>query len=176
VLPALQLSNLNEIAASVVDHGDLGCRNVGWRHCELGATRFHAFVIGLEIVSEEHGRGLALLEDGLLVCLGRRVVVERKLQLCAVRVLWRGDREPAIWPLAEVSLLYEAEYIGVEAESLPWSSTKMVVTLIFIDALLLVRFGGIAAFYLSTGPLLPARLTSAKKAPEQMALPHQQSC
>ena len=62
--------------------------HVRWRHGELGAARFHALVIGLHVVGEEHGRGLALLEHRLLVGLGRRVVVERQLQLRAVRVLW----------------------------------------------------------------------------------------
>jgi hypothetical protein len=41
--------------------------------------------IGLHVVGEEHGRGLALLEHRLLIGLGRRVVVERELQLRAVR-------------------------------------------------------------------------------------------
>jgi hypothetical protein len=42
---------------------------------------------GLHIVGEEHGRGLVLLEQRLLVDLGRRVVVQRQLQLRAVRIL-----------------------------------------------------------------------------------------
>jgi hypothetical protein len=52
------------------------------------APRFHTLVIGLHVVGEEHGRGLALLEHRLLVGFGRRVVVGRQLQLRAVRVLW----------------------------------------------------------------------------------------
>jgi hypothetical protein len=36
----------------------------------------------------EHRRELALLEHGLLVGFGRRVVVERQLQLRAVGMLW----------------------------------------------------------------------------------------
>ena len=49
---------------------------------------FITLVIGLHVVGEEHGRGLALLEHCLLVGFGRRVAVERQLQLRAVRVLW----------------------------------------------------------------------------------------
>src|SRR5215469_1071385 len=67
VLPAHQLRDLNEITAGVVQHGDLGSRHVRWWHGELGAARFHPFVVSLHVVGEEHGRGLALLEQGLLV-------------------------------------------------------------------------------------------------------------
>src|SRR5882672_2989274 len=80
-LPAHQLRDLNEIAAGVVQHGDLRCRNVLWCHDELGAARFHPLVIGLQVVGEEHGPRLALLEHGLLVGFGHWVVVERQLQL-----------------------------------------------------------------------------------------------
>jgi len=86
--PALQLRDLNEIGAGVVQHGDLGGGHVRWWHGEPGAARFHTLVIGLHVVGEEHGRGLALLEHCLLVGFGRRVAVERQLQLRAVRVLW----------------------------------------------------------------------------------------
>src|SRR5207248_8427169 len=117
-LPALQLRHLNEIAAGVLEHGALGGRHVFWWHGELGAAPLHTFVIGLHVVGEEHGRGLALLEHGLLVSFGSRLVVERQLQLRAVRVLWRGHREPTIRPLAEVGLLHEAQHFGIEAQSL----------------------------------------------------------
>jgi hypothetical protein len=80
--------HLNEIAAGVVQHDDFGGRHVLWWHGELGAARFHTLVIGLHVVGVEHGRGLSLLEHGLLVGFGRRVVVERQLQLRTVRVLW----------------------------------------------------------------------------------------
>src|SRR6266849_4102572 len=86
-LPAHQLRDLNEIAAGVVQHGDLGGGHVLWWHGELGAARFHMLIIGLHVVGVEHGHGLALLEQGLLVGFGRRVVVERELQLRAVRLL-----------------------------------------------------------------------------------------
>src|SRR5215471_11760253 len=73
-LPALQLRDLNKIAAGIVQHGDLGGRYVRWWRGELGAARFHTLVIGLHVVGEEHGRGLALLEHGLLVGAGRRLI------------------------------------------------------------------------------------------------------
>lgn len=41
-------------------------------------------LVGLQVVGEEHGRRLALLEQSLLVGLGHGVV-ERDLQLGAVR-------------------------------------------------------------------------------------------
>src|SRR6201997_2387429 len=56
-LPAHQLRDLNEIAAGVLQHGDLGGRHVRWWHGELGGARFHALVIGLHVVGVEHGRG-----------------------------------------------------------------------------------------------------------------------
>src|SRR5258706_8699728 len=87
-LLAHQLRDLNQIAAGVVQHGDLGCGHVLWWHGELGAARFHSLVIGLHVVGEEHGRGLALLEQRLLIGFGWRVVIERQLQFGAVRVLW----------------------------------------------------------------------------------------
>src|SRR5499426_1183004 len=72
-LPALQLRDLNKIAAGIVQHGDLGGRHVRWWRGELGAARFHTLVIGLHVVGEQHGR---------------RLIVQRQLQLRAVRVLW----------------------------------------------------------------------------------------
>src|SRR5271168_185597 len=115
-LPAHQLRNLNEIAAGVVERGDFGGGHVGWGHGELGAVRLHTLVVGLQVVGEEHGRGLALLELGLLPGFGGWVVVERQLQLGPVRVLGRGYREPAVWPLAEVGLLGEAQYFGIKMQ------------------------------------------------------------
>src|SRR6266550_1934126 len=44
-LPAHQLRDLNEIAAGVVEHGDLGGCHVRWWHGELGAARLHTLVI-----------------------------------------------------------------------------------------------------------------------------------
>jgi hypothetical protein len=61
-LPTHQLRDLNEIAAGVIQHGDLRGGHVFWWHSELGAARFHAFVIALRVVGEEHGRGLTLLK------------------------------------------------------------------------------------------------------------------
>src|SRR6266487_1467081 len=87
-LSSFSLVLIDPCGRGVVQHGDLGSRHVRWWHGELGAARFHTLVIGLYVVGEEHGRGLALLEHGLLVGFGRRVVVERQLQLRAVRVLW----------------------------------------------------------------------------------------
>jgi len=77
-----------KIAAGVLHHGDRGSGYVRRRHGELGAAPFHPLVIGLHIVGEEHGRGLGLLEHRLLVGFGRRIVVERQLQLRALGVLW----------------------------------------------------------------------------------------
>src|SRR5260370_35548749 len=109
VLPAHQLRHLNEVAAGVVQHGDLGCRHVLWWHGELGSARFHTLVIGLHVVGVEHGRGLALLEQRLLICFGCGVVVERELQLSALRLLGRGHGQPAIWALTEIGLLGKAQ-------------------------------------------------------------------
>src|SRR5262245_59527659 len=86
-LPARQLGNLNEVSAGVVQLGDGRARDLGWRHGELAATRFDALAIALDVIGKKHGRGLGLLEYGLLVDPGRRVVVERELQLGSVRVL-----------------------------------------------------------------------------------------
>src|SRR5450631_821507 len=117
-LPLHQLCDLNEIAAGVVQHGDLGARHVLWWRGELGALCFHTLVVGLHVLGEEHGRGLALLEDGLLVCFRRRVAVERQLQLRAVLLLGRDYGQPTIWALAKIVLLGKAQHLGIEAQCL----------------------------------------------------------
>ena len=71
-LPARQLGDLNEIAAGVVQLGDGRARHLGRRHREFGAARFDALAVAFDVVSEEHRRGLALLEHFLLIGLGRR--------------------------------------------------------------------------------------------------------
>src|SRR5437763_14767648 len=55
-----QLGDLDQVAAGVLQHGDLGRGHVGWRHGELGAAGFGLLVIGLDIVRVEHLGGLAL--------------------------------------------------------------------------------------------------------------------
>ena len=87
------------------------------------AARLDALVVALDVVGEEHDRGLALLEHGLLVGLGRRVVVERELQLGSVRLVGRGHGQPAKRPVAEIGLLREAQHLGVERRAFSWSST-----------------------------------------------------
>src|SRR5437763_608534 len=84
---ACKLGELNEIAAGVLQHGDLGGCHVCWWHGELGAARFHTFVIGLYVVGVEHGRGLVLLKQRLLIRLRCGTVVQCQLQLRAIRLL-----------------------------------------------------------------------------------------
>src|SRR5271163_4416068 len=79
-LPVLQLRDLNEIAASVVERGDPSVLHVRWWHGEPGAGRLHPLVIGLQVVGEERRRRLVLLKLCLLMGFVRRVVVERQLQ------------------------------------------------------------------------------------------------
>src|SRR5262245_57395731 len=76
LLPALQLGDLDDVAASVVHLGDGRSRHLGRRHDEGAAARADRLVVALDVVGEEHDRGPALLEQGLLVGLRRRVVVE----------------------------------------------------------------------------------------------------
>ena len=61
-LPARQLGDLNEVAARVVQLGDGRAGYLGRRHGELGAARFDALVVALDVVGVEHDRGPALLE------------------------------------------------------------------------------------------------------------------
>src|SRR5215831_10370533 len=61
--PAHQLSELNKVAASVLQHGDGRAGHSGGRHGELGAVRLDALVIAVDVVGEEHGRGLVLLQQ-----------------------------------------------------------------------------------------------------------------
>src|SRR5207302_4024786 len=99
---ACQLRELNEVAASVLQHGNGRAGHVGGRHRELGAAGLDPLVVALDVVGEEHGRGLALLKYRLLIRFGRGVVVQRQLQLSAVRLLGRCYGQPTIWALTEI--------------------------------------------------------------------------
>src|ERR1700692_4888549 len=72
---ACQLGKLNEVAAGVLQHRNGRAGHVGGRHRELGAAGLDPLVVALDVVGEEHGRGLALLEYRLLIRFGRGVVV-----------------------------------------------------------------------------------------------------
>src|SRR5579863_6491690 len=92
---ACQLRELNEVAASVFQHRDGRARHGGGRHREFGAAGLDPFVVALDVVGEEHSRRLALLKNRLLIGLGRGVVVQRELQLDALRLFGRDDGQPA---------------------------------------------------------------------------------
>src|SRR5262245_58565489 len=62
-LMACQLGELNEVAASVIEHRDGRGGHLGGRHRELGAASREPLVVAFDVVGVEHGRGLALLED-----------------------------------------------------------------------------------------------------------------
>src|SRR5712691_10489044 len=115
---ACQLGELNEVAAGVVQHRNRRGGHVGGRHRELGAAGLDPLVVALDVVGEKHGRGLALLKHRLLIRFGRGVVVQRQLQLSAVRLLGRGHGQPAKWALTEIGLLGKAQYLCIEAQGL----------------------------------------------------------
>src|SRR6267142_1636948 len=108
--PACQLRELYKVAAGVFQHRNGRSGHVGGWHRELGAAALDPLVVSLDVVGVEHGRGLALLEDRLLIRFGRGVVVQRQLQLRAVRVLGRGHGQPAVWTLTEIGLFGKAHY------------------------------------------------------------------
>src|ERR1700730_952330 len=76
---AVQLRDLDQVARGVIRLGDGRARHLGGRHLEFGAGGFHPLKVALDVVREEHDCGLALLEERLLVGLGRGVVVAREL-------------------------------------------------------------------------------------------------
>src|SRR5271168_1320765 len=117
-LPALQLRNLNQIAAAVLQHRNRRAGHVRRRHRELGPAPLDPLVIALDVVGEEHRRWLALFKDRLLIGLGCGVVVQRQLQLRAVRLLGRGHRQPPIGPLRKVCLLYKPQHLRIEPQRL----------------------------------------------------------
>src|SRR5580704_262187 len=86
-LPACQLRELNQVAAGVVQHRNGRAGYVGGRHSEHGAAGLDPLVVALDVVGEKIGRGLVLLKNRLLIRFGRGVVVQRQLQLSAVRFL-----------------------------------------------------------------------------------------
>src|SRR3984893_692398 len=61
-LIAGQLGPLNQVAAGVLQHRNGRAGHVGGLHRELGAAALDPLVVGLDVVGEEHGRGLALLK------------------------------------------------------------------------------------------------------------------
>ena len=61
-LVACQLYELNEVAAGVLQDGDGRAGHVGGRHRKLGAAGLDPLVVALDVVGEEHGRGLILLK------------------------------------------------------------------------------------------------------------------
>src|ERR1700736_2730757 len=115
---ACQLGELNSVAAGVVQHRNGRAGHVGGRHRELGAAGLDPLVVALDVVGEKHGRGLALLKNRLLIRLGRGVVVQRQLQLSAVRLLGRGHGQPAKCALTEIGFLGKAQYLRIEAQGL----------------------------------------------------------
>src|SRR5216684_2173508 len=115
---ACQLGELNEVAAGVLQHSNGRAGHVGGRHRELGAAGLDPLMVALDVVGEEHSRGLALLRNRLLIRFGRGVVVQRQLQLSAVQLLGRGHGQPAKWALTEIGLLGKAQYLGIEAQGL----------------------------------------------------------
>src|SRR5260370_27304179 len=112
---AVKLSDLDQVAAGVIRLGDGRACHLGGRHLEFGAV-FHPFVLALDVIREEHGCGLALLKERLLVGLGRVVVVALEMQLGAIRLFGRPHSEPAIPPTRKVRLLHEAGHWCVEAQ------------------------------------------------------------
>src|SRR5215471_20581037 len=118
VLPAHQLGELNEVAAGVVQHRNGRAGHLGGRHRELGAAGLDPLVVALDVVSEEHGGGLALLKQRLLIRFGSGAFVQRELELSAVRFLRRGHGQPAKWSLTEIGLLGKAQYLSIEAQGL----------------------------------------------------------
>src|SRR5579864_7068872 len=102
--PACQLGQLNKVAAGVLQHRNGRSGHVGRWHRKLGAAGLDPLVVALDVVGEKHDGGLVLLKDRLLIRLGGGIVVQRQLQLRAVRFLGRGHGQPAIWALTEIAL------------------------------------------------------------------------
>src|SRR5580700_6985830 len=125
-LPALHLGELNQIAAGVVQHRNGRAGHVGRRHGELGAASLDPLVVALDVVGNKIGRRLALLKYRLLVRLGRGIVVQRQLQLNAVRVLGRSHGQPAIWAITEIGLLGKTQNLRIEAQGL--------LLIVYVDA------------------------------------------
>src|SRR5437667_5622349 len=115
---ACQLGELNQVAAGVLQHRNGRAGHVGGRHRKLGAARLDPLVVAFDVVGKEHGRGLALLKDRLLIRLRRGVVVQRQLQFSALGLLGRGHGQPAKWALTEIGLLGKAQYLRIEAQGL----------------------------------------------------------
>src|SRR5260370_4289889 len=107
---AVELSDLDQVAAGVIRLGDGRACHLCGRHLEFGGV-FHPFVVALDVVREEHGRGLALLEERLLIGLGRGVVGTLEMQLGAIRLFRRRYREPAIPPVRSFRFLHEAGHL-----------------------------------------------------------------
>src|SRR5579863_5918140 len=118
VLPARQLGELNQIAAGVLQHRDDRGGHVGGRHRELRTAGLDPLIVALDVVGEEHGRGLALLKQRQLIRLGRGIVVQSQLQLRAVWLVGRCHGQPAKRAITEIGLFGKTQYLRIEAQSL----------------------------------------------------------
>src|SRR5215472_1537404 len=114
---AVQLSDLDQVSAGVIYLGDGRACHLRRRHLEFGGV-LHPFVVARKVIGVEHGRGLALVEERLLVRLGRWVVVALEMQLGAIRLFRRRHGEPAIPTLRNIRLLHEAGHLRIEAQRL----------------------------------------------------------
>jgi hypothetical protein len=119
-ISVLQMGDLYQVAAGVIEYRYGGSDTGQLRrfHGELHAQRFQSFVLFLNVVDKEHGRGYALLVKSFLECLSDRVRVRLKDQLDTVLILWRDDGQPSVIIGLYVRLFHEAEFFGVERQRL----------------------------------------------------------
>src|SRR4051794_14677180 len=101
--PACQLRELNEVAAGVLQHRNGRTGHGGRRHGELSAARLDPLVVTVDVVGKKHNRRLVLLKHRPLIGFGGGIVIQRQLQLDAIRIIRRSHCEPSKWALTEVS-------------------------------------------------------------------------
>lgn len=107
---------LDEISTRVVEDGNDGCSDVhGWlrEHHALGGE---SGVFGLDVVDGELRERDAVFDERISIRLDRRVACRLQQQLWTVRRLRRDDSEPGVTADGYVSVLREAEYVGVEGK------------------------------------------------------------
>jgi len=114
----MPLHDLDEIAASVVEHGRGHLPHRDWRLREAHTEAREPPMLRRDIVDREGSEGDAVRQQGRLERLRGRMRIGLEHELDAVRILRRHHGQSAMLAHRHILLALEAEHLGVEAQRL----------------------------------------------------------